>query len=114
MARIFYLMPFRCFSMDSPRSWSPKFYQDDVLVFIFGFSMLSYGSIPVIVSTYIILPDYAPGKFLSKVRNAMIPASINGARLYFRGGKTIAPRYHLPMGTTGITGGIQNFTVQSY
>ena len=49
--KVFSLVPFLCFSIDSPRSWSPKFYQDDVLVFIFGFSMLSYGSIPVIVST---------------------------------------------------------------
>ena len=54
--QIFFLMSFFCFSMDSPESWRSEKSRGVLLVFIFGFSMLSYGSIPVIDST--------PGVFL--------------------------------------------------
>ena len=37
--------------MDSPESWRTYQSRGVLLVFIFGFSMLSYGSIPVIEST---------------------------------------------------------------
>ena len=40
--------------MDSPESWRTYQSRGVLLVFIFGFSMLSYGSIPVIESINIV------------------------------------------------------------